>query len=134
MASAKYWVWLAAQERLSVAEKAALLRSYGDPEAVFFAPKGELSRVEQLRESSMEALEKIGAQDKSFALAGGVASNTALRTSLEKACAARGIPFYVPSPVYCTDNAAMIGAAAYYDYIAGVRHGYDLNAVPNLPL
>ena len=58
MASAKYWVWLAAQERLSVAEKAALLRSYGDPEAVFFAPKGELSRVEQLRESSMEELEK----------------------------------------------------------------------------
>ncbi|MBO4900589.1 MAG: tRNA (adenosine(37)-N6)-threonylcarbamoyltransferase complex transferase subunit TsaD [Lachnospiraceae bacterium] len=92
------------------------------------------SVVEVLTERSMEALEKIGAQDKSFALAGGVASNTALRTSLEKACAARGIPFYVPSPVYCTDNAAMIGAAAYYDYIAGVRHGYDLNAVPNLPL
>ena len=92
------------------------------------------SVVEVLTERSMEALEKIGAQDKSFALAGGVASNTALRTSLEKACAERGIPFYVPSPIYCTDNAAMIGAAAYYDYIAGVRHGYDLNAVPNLPL
>ena len=92
------------------------------------------SVVEVLTERSMEALEKIGAQDKGFALAGGVASNTALRTSLEKACASRGIPFYVPSPVYCTDNAAMIGAAAYYDYLAGVRHGYDLNAVPNLQL
>ena len=39
---------------------------------------------------------------------------------------------YYPSPVYCTDNAAMIGVAAYYEYINGTRHGWDLNAVPNL--
>ncbi len=71
---------------------------------------------------------------KKFALAGGVASNTALRESLKKACEERGVEFYVPSPVYCTDNAAMIGAAAYYEYMAGVRAGLDLNAVPNLVL
>ena len=45
-----------------------------------------------------------------------------------------GIEFYHPSPIYCTDNAAMIGAAGYYDYLAGKRAGLDLNAVPNLKL
>lgn len=44
------------------------------------------------------------------------------------------IDFYYPSPIYCTDNAAMIGTAAYYEYRKGVRHGLDLNAVPNLKL
>ena len=69
-----------------------------------------------------------------FAIAGGVASNSALRAGMEAACKERGIQFYYPSPVLCTDNAAMIGAAAYYEYLAGTRHGWDLNAVPNLKL
>ena len=69
-----------------------------------------------------------------FAIAGGVASNTALREAMEQACKEREIRFYRPSPIYCTDNAAMIGAAAYYEYLAGTRHGWDLNAVPNLKL
>ena len=68
------------------------------------------------------------------ALAGGVASNSALREAMQKACDSRGLKFYRPSPLLCTDNAAMIGAAAYYEYTKGVRHGYDLNAVPNLKL
>ena len=46
----------------------------------------------------------------------------------------RNIEFYHPSPIYCTDNAAMIGVAAYYEYIGGIRHGLDLNAIPNLKL
>ena len=71
---------------------------------------------------------------KKFAIAGGVASNTALRAAFEAACEKNGGKFYHPSPVLCTDNAAMIGAAAYYEYRAGVRHGLDLNAVPNLKL
>ena len=45
-----------------------------------------------------------------------------------------GYKFYRPSPIFCTDNAAMIGVAAYYEYIKGTRHGWDLNAVPNLKL
>lgn len=69
-----------------------------------------------------------------FAIAGGVASNSALRQALRSACEKRGVKLYCPSPVYCTDNAAMIGVAAYYEYIAGTRHGWDLNAVPNLKL
>ena len=44
------------------------------------------------------------------------------------------IEFYHPSPILCTDNAAMIGAAGYYEYINGTRHGLDLNAIPNLRL
>lgn len=69
-----------------------------------------------------------------LAIAGGVASNSALRAAIQEECTKNNISFYSPSPVLCTDNAAMIGAAAYYEYIKGIRHGYDLNAIPNLKL
>ena len=88
--------------------------------------------VDVLTEHSMHAVESCGI--KKFAIAGGVASNSALREALTKACGERGVTFYHPSPLLCTDNAAMIGAAGYYEYVKGVRHGYDLNAVPNLKL
>ena len=67
-----------------------------------------------------------------IAIAGGVASNGTLRAAMEKACVENGYKFYRPSPIFCTDNAAMIGVAAYYEYMKGTRHGWDLNAVPNL--
>ncbi|MGN0327372.1 MAG: tRNA (adenosine(37)-N6)-threonylcarbamoyltransferase complex transferase subunit TsaD [Lachnospira sp.] len=79
------------------------------------------------------ALVKESKMDK-LAIAGGVASNSSLREAVKTQCEKNNIKFYSPSPVYCTDNAAMIGSAAYYEYIAGVRHGYDLNAIPNLKL
>ncbi len=88
--------------------------------------------VDVLTEHSMHALSACGM--KKFAIAGGVASNSALRSALERECEKRGITFYHPSPLLCTDNAAMIGTAAYYEYRKGVRHGFDLNAVPNLKL
>ena len=69
-----------------------------------------------------------------LAVAGGVASNSALRNALQTACDEAKVKFYSPSPGLCTDNAVMIGAAGYYEYIKGTRHGYDLNAVPNLKL
>lgn len=69
-----------------------------------------------------------------LAIAGGVASNSALRSAMAEACADSGIEFFHPSPVFCTDNAAMIGAAAYYEYLAGNFADWDLNAVPNLRL
>lgn len=69
-----------------------------------------------------------------IAIAGGVASNSALRTAMECACKKYSINFYYPSPIYCTDNAAMIGTAAYYEYQKGVRSGLELNAVPNLKI
>ena len=67
-------------------------------------------------------------------LAGGVAANSSLSEAMKKACEKEGFSFNYPSPILCTDNAAMIGAAAYYEYIAGTRHGLDLNAVPNLKI
>ncbi|MCR5011911.1 MAG: tRNA (adenosine(37)-N6)-threonylcarbamoyltransferase complex transferase subunit TsaD [Lachnospiraceae bacterium] len=88
--------------------------------------------VDVLTEHAMLALDKNG--DKKFAIAGGVASNRHLREAMEKECAKRNIVFYRPAPIYCTDNAAMIGAAAYYEYLKGNFAGPDLNAVPNLRL
>ncbi len=88
--------------------------------------------VDVLVGHSMTALETYGF--KKFAIAGGVASNTHLRAAMEEACAQRNIEFYHPSPILCTDNAAMIGAAAYYEYEKGITHTWDLNAVPNLKL
>jgi N6-L-threonylcarbamoyladenine synthase len=69
-----------------------------------------------------------------IAIAGGVAANSALRQSMEEACKKQGFSLYYPSPIFCTDNAAMIGAAAYYEYLNGTRHDLQLNAVPNLKI
>ena len=67
-------------------------------------------------------------------LAGGVAANSRLREMLRTECDKRGIALYYPSPVLCTDNAAMIGCAAYYRYMAGERDDLTLDAIPNLEL
>ena len=88
--------------------------------------------VDVLVEHAILAVKESG-MDK-LAIAGGVASNGSLRKAMEEACAENHIKFYRPSPIFCTDNAAMIGAAGYYEYKKGVRSGLDLNAVPNLKL
>ena len=82
--------------------------------------------------NAMKAIDEFK-MDK-FAIAGGVASNGTLREAMREACEKKGVKFYHPSPIFCTDNAAMIGAAAYYDFLAGKRDGLDLNAIPNLKL
>ena len=69
-----------------------------------------------------------------IAIAGGVAANSALREAMSNGCEEQGLKLCYPSPIYCTDNAAMIGVAAYYEFIKGTRHGLDLNAVPNLKI
>ena len=88
--------------------------------------------VDALVSRAMHAVKEYNMD--TLAIAGGVASNSALRAALQKECDKTGVKFYSPSPIFCTDNAAMIGAAAYYEYKKGVRHGWDLNAVPNLKL
>ena len=83
-------------------------------------------------EHSLHAVKEYGFEK--FAIAGGVASNSSLRAAFETACKNQKIAFFHPSPIFCTDNAAMIGVAGYYEYIKGTRSGYDLNAIPNLRL
>lgn len=70
----------------------------------------------------------------SLVMAGGVASNIGLRSAMSAACEKQGIKLYYPDPILCTDNAAMIGSAAYYEFMKGRVSGYDLNAVPGLKI
>ena len=90
------------------------------------------SVVEVLVGKTIKAAKANGV--KKIALAGGVASNSTLRAKMEEACEKEGFVLSIPSPILCTDNAAMIGCAAYYEYMAGVRDGLDLNANPSLRL
>lgn len=85
-----------------------------------------------LIEHAIRAIDEF--QINKFAIAGGVASNSVLRNGMKTACESKGVKFFYPSPIFCTDNAAMIGAAAYYEYLSGRIDGWDLNAVPNLKL
>ena len=92
--------------------------------------------VEALVSRAMLAAEEF--HMPGIALAGGVASNSALRAAMDQACKERGLKFYRPDPILCTDNAAMIGAAGYYEYLRcreeGHFSGWNLNAVPGLKL
>lgn len=92
----------------------------------------EKAIVDVLVEHTMDAAKNYGI--KEVAMAGGVSANSALRAGMQKACDARNLKLYVPSPIFCTDNAAMIGVAAYHEYIKGTRSGWDLNANPGLRL
>ncbi|MGG7145022.1 tRNA (adenosine(37)-N6)-threonylcarbamoyltransferase complex transferase subunit TsaD [Clostridium nigeriense] len=69
-----------------------------------------------------------------IAIAGGVASNSALRETLIREASKEGIKVLFPSQVLCTDNAAMIGSAAYFNYIKGLEAPLNINAKPNLKL
>lgn len=88
--------------------------------------------VEVLVENAMKAC-KQKSVDK-IAVAGGVASNTCLRETLEKRGEKEGIKVLFPAPILCTDNAAMIGSAAYFEFISGKKTSLNINAIPNLKL
>ena len=88
--------------------------------------------IEVIVHKTMEAVTEAK-QDK-LVLAGGVAANSRLRAELSHACEKAGVKLYVPSPVLCTDNAAMIGCAAYYKYKAQGADGLDLDAYPGLAI
>ncbi|MBR0400035.1 MAG: tRNA (adenosine(37)-N6)-threonylcarbamoyltransferase complex transferase subunit TsaD [Mogibacterium sp.] len=86
--------------------------------------------VEVISAKAVNAALEFG-QDR-IVMAGGVASNSRLRELISEKAAEHGIEVLRPSPLLCTDNGAMIAAAAYYAYRAGERSGYDLDAVPAL--
>lgn len=88
--------------------------------------------VQPLVERTVKCAEDYGI--KSIALAGGVSANSALRSAMQKACDEKGFRCFYPEPVYCTDNAAMIAAAGYYDFLAGSTADSSLNADPSLKL
>ncbi len=88
--------------------------------------------IEVLVEKTIKAAKEKGVT--SVAMAGGVASNSALRALMSEKCNENGFHLNIPDPILCTDNAAMIGSAAYYEYIKGRRDTLDLNANPNLKL
>lgn len=88
--------------------------------------------VDVLTGRAVAAAKQLG--EVRIAVAGGVASNSALRAGMQESCDEAGIELIYPSPVYCTDNAAMIAVQGYYEYRAGTRSGLDLNAVPNLKI
>ena len=88
--------------------------------------------VEVLVNNTIQAAQNLKI-DK-IAIAGGVAANSCLREQLQLSTEKIGIKLSYPPPILCTDNAAMIGCAAYYNYIYGCISGLDLNAVPGLKL
>lgn len=106
--------------------------------------KGEEVNIENVAASFQQAVMDVivtkavsaalERKEDKLVLAGGVAANSKLRNMLEKACGENGIKLYRPSPVLCTDNAAMIASAGYYLYQKGYRDELDLDAYARLDI
>ena len=92
----------------------------------------EKAVTDVLVENALKACEQLNL--KTIALAGGVSANSYIRSRFQELEKEKGIKVYYPEPVLCTDNAAMIASAGYYNYINGVRSNLELNAVPNLKI
>ena len=87
---------------------------------------------ESLVPRTIRAAHELG-RDK-IVVAGGVAANSRIRADFQKAAAENGFKLYIPPLKLCGDNGAMIGAQGYYEYLAGVRAGSDLNAYATMDL
>ena len=88
--------------------------------------------TEMLIENVEKAVEQTGI--KTVVLAGGVSANSYIRKQFANLGENQKLKIYYPELKLCTDNAAMIAAAGYYDYISGKKSEFSLNAVPNLKL
>lgn len=86
----------------------------------------EQAAVEVLVEKTILAAEQAGHQR--VVIGGGVAANNTLRRQMKARCAEEGLSCFVPSPVFCTDNAAMIGLAGFFQFAAGATVGPDADA------
>ena len=115
---------------LNYLNHAAMMKETVNPKDL--AASFQKAVVDVLCEHTMDAARRHGLRQ--VALAGGVSANTALREAMKKHCEENGFEFFVPSPVYCTDNAAMIGVAAWHEMQVAAYSGWDLNAVPGLKL
>jgi N6-L-threonylcarbamoyladenine synthase len=107
-----------------------LVEQVGEPLPVAdIAAAFQESVVDVLATKTVEAARQVGAAE--IALAGGVAANLPLRQRVRELSP---VPVRIPPVWLCTDNAAMIGAAAYYRFMAGCRSGLDLDVTPNWPI
>jgi len=103
-----------------------------DSETAAICASFQAAVVDVLVKKTVQAAKMTGVQD--IVVAGGVAANRALRLGLTDAAKAEGKRVFIPSPVLCTDNAAMVAAAGYHLFQAGKIAGLDLNPQANLPL
>ena len=110
----------------------ALRQKGEDIPAADIAASFQYAVVEMLSDKAILAALDTGA--KTVALAGGVASNSGLRAAMAEKCGKYGLQLLMPPPVLCTDNAAMIGSAAFYRLMKGEMADLDLNACPSLRL
>ena len=93
----------------------------------------EKAVTEELIENIKKVMNLPEINTKIIALAGGVSANSYIRKEFLK-LEDDGYKIYMPDLKLCTDNAAMIASAGYYNYISGKRDSLDLNAIPNLKL
>lgn len=96
----------------------------------------EQTVCEELTENAIKAMKQLNLKD--IVLAGGVSANRVLRKMIEEKANENGYSSYMPELKYCTDNAAMIGSAAHYNFIAGnyfeIKEKLDLNAIANIKI
>ena len=92
----------------------------------------EANVTDVLLDNVIKAAEQLGINK--IALAGGVSANSYIRVKFMELEKTHGFKVYYPEPILCTDNAAMIASAGYYNFISGKRSDLYLNAVPNLKL
>jgi len=92
----------------------------------------EKAVTDVLIDNSIKACESLNL--KTICLAGGVSANSYIRERFLELEKTKGIKVYYPQPILCTDNAAMIASAGYYNYINGITSNLDLNAIPNLKI
>jgi len=116
--------------------KTAVIRFYREKGREFriedLAASFQAAVVDMLVNTTMKAIERTGVQR--LALAGGVAANSALQAKMRDECEARGIELSYPPPRLCTDNAAMIACAGYYNLVRGRTDGLDLETIASQPL
>lgn len=92
----------------------------------------QLAVIEVLVEKAIRCT--IEQKSDKICMAGGVSANSLLRQMMQEKADANGLQLYYPAPILCTDNAAMIGSMAYYNYVGGVQSDMYLNAMPGLKI
>lgn len=105
-----------------------LQKNGGDAEVNYLAAEFQEALVDVLVEKSIKAAQQKAVQQ--IIIAGGVAANARLRERIETEARAKDIQIHIPAVEFCTDNAAMVACAGYYQYMERDFAGLDLNAFP----